>query len=94
MTRTQAIEWTKTQKRANQLADTVIDGVCRCIVERDKIQLYQGIATLSDALGVPYKVEMLDGERDFPVRISFVFDGIEYFQLERYGTNATVICHS
>lgn len=81
------------QMRANRLMDKQVGLVQRCGATPKKVQMYKGAATLASALEVPFKIDLLDGDYEFPVRISFAFEGTEFFQLERDMENATDICY-
>lgn len=93
MTKEQAVRWAHMQMRANRLMDKKGGIVQRCGATPGQVQMYKGAATLANALEVPFKIDMIDGDYMFPVRISFTFEGTEFFQLERDVENATDICY-
>lgn len=78
---------------ASKLMGEKCENVEMCGRESNKIHVYRGVATLAKAIGVPYEVAYLE-DVEYPVRISFVFEGYEFFQLERELEDATDVRNS
>lgn len=78
---------------ASKLMGEKCENVEMCGVVQNEIHVYKGVATLADAIGVPYSVTMKTNS-EYPVRIWFMFDGYKFLQIERTLEDATDVRNS
>lgn len=93
MTKYQALAWMGKQIYASKLMGEKCENVEMCGVVQNEIHVYKGVATLADAIGVPYSVTMKTNS-EYPVRIWFMFDGYKFLQIERTLEDATDVRNS
>lgn len=78
---------------ASKLMGEKCENVETCVFVPNEIQVYKGVATLADAVGVPYTVTTVE-KSAYPVRIAFEFEGYKFLQVERTLEDATDVRNS
>lgn len=93
MKKIEALAWMVKQIYANELESEKQGIVERCAGNPKEIHVYKGCATLADAIGAPFTVTEKPGS-EYPVVISFNYEGYTFFQMEKDIENATDICNT